>query len=108
MTEDAENSQLTPTTSGSDVESRMAALEQRFDQLEAKLLGHLGMKSDGTAEHSIVDQAKRLTNLEERHKNLRRYTPEAREEPGPSFLFDIIVTVIVFVIAVSVSRYHSP
>ena len=99
MADETENSPRAMTIS--DLEMRIAALEERLNQLETQQLGRPGNDADSADAETITAQAKRLTKLEERHENLLRYTPDAREEPSIwEFIgFIVLVIIIIYVFA---------
>jgi hypothetical protein len=104
MAEETKNSQPTSATGGGDHETRIADLEKRLNQLETQQLGRSGNEADGADAETVAAQAKRLAKLEERHENLLRYTPDAREEPNAWEWIWLIVIAIIIIYAFASGR----
>lgn len=92
MTDEAENSRL--MTIISDFEARFAALEKRLSELETQRRGPVDDNANRTHARAIAAQSERLAQLEKRHDNLLRYTPEARETPNWLAIAVVIIGVI--------------
>lgn len=101
MADEAENSRL--MTIISDFEARFAALEKRLSELETQRRGPVDDNANRAHARAIEAQSERLVQLEKRHDNLLRYTPEARETPN---WLAIAVVIIAAIFVFARYRYH--
>lgn len=83
----------------SELETRVAELKKRLRELTTQLKSP-GNKSTDADKQSITVQAKRLAKLEERHENLLRHTPQAREREEEPDLFGYIVLMVIVAVAI--------